>query len=269
MRDSRSPRAHRRVGQIFAVQDPVFHLRLLGAQAIEGPKGYADGQVMRAQAFSLLARLAVGGSSGVPRDRIIAMFWPDSSPESGRHALSNLLYAARTELDKSAIQNLGDSVRLRPDAWRVDHWEFAAGIAEGDYRRAAMAYRGPFLDGIRTRVAPVERWIDGERQRLELDYLLALESLGHDAAGRNDTREAVRWWRRAVAADPLHSGRTIQLMVWLARSGDLAAALRESRRHAELRRSELDLQPEPAVAAVEESIKRGEIPPIGLGPSVA
>ncbi len=249
--------------------DPLLRLRLLGAQAVEGPEGLADGPVVRAQAFSLLARLAVGSRGGVPRDRLVALFWPDSPAERGRHALSNLLYQVRKGLGKSAVENLGDIVRLRPDAWTVDHWVFTAAVAEENHETAVEAYRGPFLDGIRVSGAAVEKWIDAERQRLHHDYVMALESLAQGAARANDARAAVSWWRRAVGADPLHSGRTTELMVWLARSGNPAAALRESLRHSDLRRAELGLPPDPAVEAAADAIKRGEIPATESDSSVA
>ena len=49
--------------------------------------------------MALLALIATGGGRGVSRDAIIALLWPDSEPERGRHSLAQWLFLLRKDLD--------------------------------------------------------------------------------------------------------------------------------------------------------------------------
>ncbi len=240
--------------------DPTLKLHVLGAPFIEGPDGISENATARALSLVMLARLAVDGSPGTPRGTLANLLWPGASEQTGRHALSNLIYQTRRSLGRDSLVADRATVRLRADAWEVDYWTFRQAVESGTPEEAVATRRGPFLDGIRIRSAPVERWIDTIGRAIDDDYLHALESLAERAAARGDAVDAVRWLRIAVRADPLHSSRTRDLMLWLARSGDPAAAIRLAREHAELRSSELGLDPEPAVRILEDRIRSGDYP---------
>ena len=200
----------------------------------------------------------MAGESRVARESLIGLFWPDSAPKSARHSLTNLLYEARRVLTKDAIEGRGDTVRLNPERWDIDLWRFREAIGQQDGATAVEEYRGGFLEGIRVHAPTLKRWIEEARQRQSEDFVCALEREGREAAAREDFRAAAGFWQRAVDENPLHATNTCELMLALARSGDPAAAVLRAARHSELRATELDLPPDPAVSLLEDRIKRGD-----------
>ena len=98
--------------------------------------------------------------------------------------------------------------------------------ADGDWARAAAAYGGPFLEGLRVAGAPeFERWVEEERAHLAQRHAEAVERLAKEALARGEAPEAVRWWRRRASIDPLNARVTVELMRALDASGDRGAAL--------------------------------------------
>ncbi|MDH3225390.1 MAG: hypothetical protein OEO23_16840, partial [Gemmatimonadota bacterium] len=205
----------------------------------------------------LLARLAAAGSAGTPRDTLATLFWPETPPETSRHALSNLVYQARKALGRDAIEGHRESLRLRADRFDVDLWRFRQAIEVGNGEAAVHAYGGPFLDGIRSSGVAVERWVEAERHSLAAVHIEALEALANGAADLRQAGLAAHWWQKAVDQDPLHSARTCELMLWLARSGDPARAIQLAARHRTLREEQLGLGPEPTVDLLVERIRTG------------
>jgi TolB-like protein len=79
-----------------------------------------------------------------------------------------------------------------------------------------------------------------------------------EAAGAMD--EALGWWARAVAHDPVSSRLVLQQVRVLAAMGDRANAIRVAEGHVRRLRDELDLEPDPEILATVERIRRGELP---------
>ena len=64
----------------------VFHLVTFGALGIEADNG-ATPPRLRPPRLALLAVLAAAGHRGVSREKLTALFWPDSDEERARHSL--------------------------------------------------------------------------------------------------------------------------------------------------------------------------------------
>ncbi|MFL5511305.1 MAG: hypothetical protein ACJ8CN_02565, partial [Gemmatimonadales bacterium] len=88
-----------------------------------------------------------------------------------------------------------------------------------------------------------------------------LEAAAAAATARDDRAAAVLWWRRLAALDPTDQRGAQGLMRALAAAGDVPGALRHAEIFHQLRRSELELPPDPAVEALAERIRRGEEAP--------
>jgi DNA-binding SARP family transcriptional activator/TolB-like protein len=228
----------------------------LGGAWIEGPDGALPGRAAQPRRLALLALLASAGSQPVSRDKLIALLWPESPPESARHSLADSVYVLGRELGASPVVAVGNGLRLDTDVVSSDLAAFEQALASGDLERAVGLYGGPFLEGLHIREAfEFEEWVGQERQRLERALRQALERLAREAMAGGRPMEGARWLRRLVEHEP-YSGRVVAgLMEALAASGDLAGALQQVGAHEVRMRQELDADPDPAVLEMERTLR--------------
>src|ERR1043166_751038 len=134
--------------------------------------------------LAVLAVLAAATDRGVSRDRLQALFWPESDSARARNALNQALYALRRGLaNENEELTLGTTeLQLNPAVIQTDVGTFARLIESGALADAVALYRGAFLDGIHIKEAPdFDRWMDAERGRLAELYRLTLERMAGEA----------------------------------------------------------------------------------------
>ena len=236
---------------------PLFRLETLGTLVLREPEGRASvaADAQQSRRLALLAVLAASGGRGCSRDRLLLLFWPDSSQQRARHSLEQLLYLIRRSVDASVIPGV-NPLRLNPAVMTSDVAEFEDALSEGDLEAAVGLYHGPFLEGFYLSDSPeFEQWMEGERARLEMEYMKALERLAQSAESAEDYRAAVGWWRKLADADPVSSRNAIGLMCALAKAGDHAAALRHAERYEGLVEQELGTGAGPEIVALAEEIR--------------
>lgn len=223
----------------------------------------ADGSVVTGAAtqrrrLALLAVLAAAGGSGITRERLIGMFWPDQDEERARAALAQALYALRKAIGVEELVVGTTSLRLNEIALPSDVATFRKAVSQERWTDAAAAWTGPFLDGVVLPEAEgFERWAETERAVLAREVLTVLERLARDAEQAGQWKEAVHWWQRRVAVDPLAAAGTIGLMEAMAAAGDVPAALRHARVYETLVEQELELTPEAAVMDLKQRLMAG------------
>jgi TolB-like protein/DNA-binding SARP family transcriptional activator/Tfp pilus assembly protein PilF len=236
----------------------MFSLKLLGGVLIEGPQGPLGGRVAQRRRIALLSVLALSRGRPVSRDKLLALFWPESDSERARHSLAESLYQIRRELGERAILSVGEELWLNADLLRSDVEEFENALERGELVAAAAAYTGPLLDGFHLSDAPgFEHWIDTERERLARAYGHALEQLAEEASARGDSKSAVEWWRRLATREPYNGRIILRLMETLASAGDRAAAFKHARIHAALLAEEFGAEPDAEVTALAERLRSG------------
>jgi Tol biopolymer transport system component/DNA-binding SARP family transcriptional activator len=239
----------------------MFHLRVLGGFALEGPSGASAPSLPQRRAEAVLVVLAVCGDLGCTRERLIALLWSESDETHSRHSLRDALRAIRHALGPGAALSAGDLLRLDPAAVGSDVHSFTQALASGRRADAVHVYGGALLEGFHVDGAPeFERWLDAERSRLAREYAEALERLATAAERPGAWTEAVGWWARAVEHDPLNSHFVLRHVQAMAAIGDRANALRTADAHLRRLREELDLEPDPEYLAGIERIRRGEVP---------
>jgi DNA-binding SARP family transcriptional activator len=217
------------------------------------------GATTRRRRLALLALLAMARERGMNRDKIQAYLWPESDSEHARHGLNQLLYFQRHHLDDGDLFLGRKTLRLNPDMISCDVWELEDALAGGAHETVVSLYQGSFLDGFYLRgTQSFERWVDGQRGRLEKCCAEAIWTLACRAAKQGDMRRAASWWRRALELNPFDADAVIRLVDAAVASGDRAGALQHARRHVELLQSELGLAPDPRVmAALERLLAQG------------
>src|SRR5438105_4136602 len=112
------------------------------------------------KAEALLAVLAMASRGGVPRDRILNLFWGERAEAQARHSLSQTLTSLRQAFGKDAIAVDRNAIGLLTEHLDVDLREFlraAQSDDPADLQRAATLYRGPLLDGLAIREPTFEQ----------------------------------------------------------------------------------------------------------------
>ena len=240
----------------------MLRLRTFGGLSIERSAEEGGGSptstaTAARRRLAFLAVLAASGPRGMPRDKLLALFWPESDSDKARHALDQTIYSLKRDLGAESLVLGREELAINPAAMTSDVEDFKAALARGDRAAAVELYTGPFLDGVFiSGAAGFERWADEERTRLTRDTELALESLAAEAANRGDHASAVQRWQRLATMEPRKTRVVLSLMSELAASGDRAAALKHAEIYHTLVRDDLDAEPNPAVAALAERLRR-------------
>lgn len=223
-----------------------FRLITLGGAALVAPDGTPVAEQRRRVA--LLVLVAAGGDRGTSRDKLIATLSPDSTTDSARHALHQLLYYLRRQVGEDAFLG-SDPLRLNPQLVAFDVEEFEDAVARGALAEAAVLYRGPFLDGFHLgESAEFEEWASLERLRLGAKYADVLVKRAQEEERRGEYLAAAERWHTLVGLDPLNARWAIGRMRALASAGDRAGAMRHGQAYQERVRDELEAQPDPGVA---------------------
>lgn len=248
----------------------MFLLRVLGSVALEGDRGPLAGRPVQPRRIALLALLASAPQHTMEREKLIALLWPDSDAEQGRHRLSESLYVLRRSLGDGALLSEGDRIRLDPAVVACDAVSFREALRAGELEAAVALYAGPYLDGFFLRDSvEFDPWVEGERRRLAEDYGRALETLAARASAQGDALGAVEHWGRLAGHDPYNSRYARGLMEALAAAGDRGNALNHFREHARVLRDELGAEPDPLLLAWCDAIRHGEAKPTGTAASAA
>lgn len=223
---------------------------------LEGENGPVSGRSSLRLRLALLALLAASRDRGVARDKLLVYLWPEVNADRGRHSLSQLLHAIRRELGADAITLGVDDLRLNPSHVWTDVGAFEQAIVEGKLEVAINLYEGPFLDGFFLSNAPeFERWVEQERARLAGAFTSALEASAHVASQRGDHLDALKFWRRRLATDPLNAGATLGVMRALAATGDRAGAIQQARIHTSVLEREMGLPPDATVTGFAQRLR--------------
>ena len=220
-------------------------LRLLGR-----PEVSCGGQFLRFRSRKELALLFYLATEGGlhPREKLAALFWPESGEDQSRASLRNALYGLRKTLKDSTGQ---ERLRAARDSAAVG-LDFGSGVeidlrlldevsasplveaVDGEnrsvleeLRAAAAAYRGEFLEGFSLDDAPdFDYWVALERERWLRRSEAVFDRLSRLELGSGEVEAAVataeRWTRYAAASEAAYQ----RLMEAYFAAGDGAAALR-------------------------------------------
>ena len=256
MRPSRDPHARK----------PLRLLALGGAALVDASGTVVAGQRRR---VALLVLLAAGRGVGVSRDKLVALLSPESSTESARHALQQLVYYLRQQAGEDVFLGT-DPLRLNPDVLTSDIADFEDAIERGALADAVALYRGPFLDGFHLPDSvEFDEWAAREGARLAGRYGDAVHAMALSASARGDHLIAVDCWRRLAALDPLGPSTALGLMRALVAAGDRRAAVRHARAHEAILLSELGASADPDVSALAADLERSAAHPPPVVPRPA
>ena len=237
-----------------------IRIRLLGAVDVRDRAcGEVRAVLAQPRRLALLAYLAVAPPGDfLRRSTLVPMFWPEHDEARGRAALRQALHFLRQALGPEALATRGDEeVRLDDGHCWCDVRAFDAAVAERRHDEAAALYRGDFLDGFYIADGEeFEPWVDRQRARLRRAFTTALETIAIGCEERGDHPAAATCWHRLVACVPDNGRVVLRLMQALAHADERIEALRQADAYCTLLRREYDADPDPAVAAMVEILRR-------------
>ena len=149
----------------------MIEFRVLGATSLSDPSGHRElasvlGQPKR---VGLLAYLTLATESGfIHRDKLMGIFWPESSQDRARHSLNQSVHWLRQALGAEVIVTNGDGVRIDHAELWCDATAFQQALDEDDTGAALELYTGELLPGLYlSECAEFEMWLEEERARLK------------------------------------------------------------------------------------------------------
>lgn len=234
-------------------------LTTLGSIALVAP----DGRELRAvlqqpKRFALLVHLALAQPGGfVRRERMLAMFWPESDESHARDALNSSVRFLRRELGDEAIVSRGDSeLGVSAEHIECDAVQLLAAFAEQRHHDAVSWHGGPLLDGFHiSGAAGFSDWLDSERVRLRDIGATSSRRYAEVLAKSGDADGAARHFRIAADLAPYDEGATRRLVEFLAEVGDRAGALHELAKLTERLANEFDASPSPDTRLLLERVR--------------
>jgi DNA-binding SARP family transcriptional activator len=211
------------------------------------------------KALALLVFLAVEGESQ-PRDKLVALFWPESSEQQGRASLRNTLSYVNNTLrvvDKESHLIVDrDSVALDFNSdVSVDARDLIT-VPDTAYSELVTAYRGDFLEGFSLSDAPsFDDWASTQRERLHSRMSNICEHLTRLHYERGEMEQAITIARRWVSLDKLNEFAHQWLIRSLFAAGQRAAALQAYNALVHILSRELEVPPLPETQVLAERLK--------------
>ncbi|MCZ6720033.1 MAG: BTAD domain-containing putative transcriptional regulator [Proteobacteria bacterium] len=238
----------------------TYGLKLLGGFRIwRDPRTAIRFRSKKAQA--LLGYLSLRPEQSCTRSEATALLWGDRSEEQARHSLRQcLLSLGQVASGPDAPLVIADRERLRLnlDAVGVDVHDFerlAADERISSLEKAVGLYEGELLSGLDLKGDEFERWLAGERVRLQELAGDTLAKLGSLQAECGDIEGAIETGQRLVALDPLREEGHRELMGLLDRAGRRSGALKQFQICADMLRREFDAEPEPETLRLYSEIR--------------
>ncbi|MBD1914100.1 MULTISPECIES: AAA family ATPase [unclassified Leptolyngbya] len=245
----------------------TLQVRLFGELSIVyNDRPIAGISTSRSQA--LLAYLVLHRHAPQSRQSLAFQLWPDSTDTQARTNLRKELTYLRRELPEADQLLLVESKTLQwsPVASSVlDVMEFeealkaaqAADVAtpQALLKQAIALYKGDLLPSCQ------DEWIAPERERLQQQYISALEQLINHLQQQQDYRAALGYAQQLLRADAVNEATYCTLMRLYSYSGDRANALQVYHRCMTVLREELGVDPSATTRDLYQQILNEDEPP--------
>ncbi|MFT5431312.1 MAG: DNA-binding SARP family transcriptional activator, partial [Myxococcota bacterium] len=214
--------------------------------------------------LNLLAYLVLTATDGFTRrEKLLALFWPDSEADKARASLRRSLSYLRKSLGEGVLVTRGDDeVGIAAGAVDCDVARFEEALSRGDLESACDLHAGPLLDGLFLSDTPaLSRWLEDERSRLEQRAVDAVASLADGEEAKGDVPAALAWARKALALRPFSQTALRRVIGLLGRSGDREGAIRAYDTFAARLAEELDELPSVQTKTLMEDIRSAPAEP--------
>jgi serine/threonine-protein kinase len=224
-------------------------LRMLGGIELIGSDGHPVRSILaQPRRLALLLYLAVTNHERFTRkDTVRALFWPEADNQHARQSLNRAVHVLRQAVGNEIITTRGDEeIGLAKDRIQCDVVEFQRALEAGALETALELYRGDLAPGfLPTELPEFERWLEGERTRVQAQALQAARSLTDREEADGNLVLAAHWAQRTTLLGPYDERAATRRMQVLDRLGDRAAALKAFEEFERRLKLDLDIEPSP------------------------
>jgi len=222
----------------------VIACRTLGPPAVTVNGAAPPPELLWRKNVALLVYLARSPRRTRSREHLIGLLWADKPETSARHSLREAVHVLRRSAGESAIEVVGEQVRLAEGAVELDVDQLASLSTRGDWAGAATLISGEFLEGFSVPEAPAfDDWLGAERAEWRRRSVEVLLRLAQELARTGHQADAVDQARRALNLDPHSETAAAAVIHALALAGERTAALETFRTFEERLKSELGAPP--------------------------
>ena len=239
----------------------MLSLLVLGTPIIQ--RDHQPMTIARRKSRALLYYLAVH-TAPVPRERLLALLWPEAEQTAARHLLRTALFDLRRAIG-SALQGQDDTCWLA-EACVIDARDFANQLAKEDsstaeWHRMLALYRGELLDGFALPDAPAfDDWLMRERQGFRQRAVTGWVALSQLYLAHHDDEHALAALDQALTLDPLREDVQRAAMQQAYALGDRAGALVRYERFCRSLATTLGVEPMAATRDLADAIRRAPRP---------
>jgi DNA-binding SARP family transcriptional activator len=261
--------AQRAVPRAEAYAPPQLAVRLLGPLYV-ALDDVAVEDWPSARCRSLFGYLVTHRLPWPPREVLMEVFWPGSSPEASRNSLNVAIHGLRRTLrtiaDLPMVIHEGGSYRINQElSFWLDVDEFDRRVESGrrfeeagdveqakrDYELAGGLYRGDFMAD-----DPYEEWTTLTRERLRLAHLDVLGRLSDLYFKASHYSACASLCQRILERDPCREDAHRRLMRCYSRQGQAHLALMQYRVCEQALADELGVEADPATMELHQQIRR-------------
>jgi DNA-binding SARP family transcriptional activator/tetratricopeptide (TPR) repeat protein/TolB-like protein len=241
----------------------MLQLQTLGTLDLRTADGSAvDSLLAHPRTLALLVALMLLRPRGFQRrDRLCAMFWPDSDDAHARGALNQALSRLRRAVGAATIETRAvEEVRVVDGVLACDALAFEDAVERGDHAAALSLYRGTLLQSFHLRDADgFEEWLEEERTRLRLRAAQSARDLMRQLLGSGRITDAGTLALQTLALEPASELMMRQLVDALVARGDGVGAVRIFEGWSERLMRELQVAPSPEFRGVIRDIRQASL----------
>lgn len=232
-------------------------VQLLGGACLRSGEAVLTGPPVQRHRIALLTLIVTSWPQPLSRDRAMALLWPERDTPNARRLLNLAVHVLRSALGDGAIASTGDGLLFDPSVVACDLHELRVAMSREESERVVLLSQGTLLDGFHLDDSTeFSHWLDERRSELAHAYIGGLIAVAARQQQSGDVHGRVGTCRRLVAADPYSGAHAQALMRALHAAGDHAGAIHHASDHATRLRADLDLEPDPDVAALAERMRR-------------
>jgi len=249
-------------------------LHVLGRVRLHaGPQG-ADSVALPAKSLAMLVYVAMERKP-VRREVLADMFWGDTGDESARANLRLALSKLRQRLP-GVIHADAESIGLDPGATvEIDALSLLRAAETAGQQSAALlgsaiaCYGGPFLRDFQLRdCAAFDDWTGLQRQRIDRSAVVILRELVRLEQQARHLHNELQYLELWAQIEPWNEEPHMSLLRLLARVGSTATALDRFEICRLALAEHLGTKPSPALAALADDIRRGNVSPVAPPPAL-